>query len=135
MYPLWVPQSIEIGLSFSAVGCNPLESQLLVMPLGQNINKCLVFGESHATVIRGCFGYLEYDFRNDKKLSNFFKGLRLWYLMPLSTIFQLYHGSQFYWWRKATVLSEVADKLYHNVISNIPRLSGIQTHNVSGDRH
>ena len=25
--------------------------------------------------------------------------------------------------------------LSHNVVSNIPRLSGIQTHNVSGDRH
>jgi hypothetical protein len=35
---------------------------------------------------------------------------------------------------KITDLSQVTDKRYHiNVVSSIPHLSGIQTHNVSGD--
>jgi hypothetical protein len=63
-----------------------------------------------------------------------FTAFGLWCLMPLSTIFQLY----LVWWRKPEYLekttdrSQVTDKLDHMMLY---RLSGIQTHNVSGDRY
>ena len=64
-------------------------------------------------------------------------GLCAWCLMPFSTIFQLYRGSQFYWWRKPEGLEKTTNKHWQTLSHIVVHLdlNRSRTHNISDDRH
>ena len=69
-------------------------------------------------VIFSCLFWFPCSIECAVRISGFGLGLCLWCLTPLLTILPLYHGDQFYWWRrpkyheKTPDLPEVTDKLY-----------------------
>ena len=72
------------------------------------------------------FSHIEF-FNPYMKHTNIIEGLwvGLWWLTPLSTIFPLYRCGHFHWWHTIS----------HNLVASTPRIRGVQTHNVSGNRH
>ena len=88
-------------------------------------------GEVLTMIIKVSYKTLTHDYRGSVGVMVF--------LMPLSTIFQLYRGSQFYWWRKlekTTDLSHATGNFYHILLYRVHlALSGVRTHNFSDARH
>ena len=98
----------------------------------QNLIKC--------TCMYLIWGQMEQRFSLEIKGTNEWFGLVCFYVV--STIFQLYLGGQFHWWRKPeypkkiTDLLQVTDKLYHIMLYRVHLvMSGIRTHTFGGDRH
>jgi hypothetical protein len=99
---------------------------------------CVVYFKKSRTIWNNVLRYCAYwIFR---KYDDLFVCFVWWCLTPPSTIFQLYRGGQFYWWRKpedlekTAELSQITDKLYHIMLYTFPPDRGSNSQNISGDR-
>ena len=70
-------------------------------------------------------GYIYIAFRSTWSYTTM---LGLWCLTPLSTLFELYYGGQFYWWRKPEHWPAADKRLSQNIVSSTLRMGGIKAH-------
>jgi hypothetical protein len=62
--------------------------------------------------------------------------LRVWYLTPRSTIFQLYRGGKQEYPEKTTDLLQIIDKLYHIMLYRVHlAMRDLRTHNFICDKN